>query len=148
LRLAAGLLAALLAATPAAAGGPPHCAPLPLWGDGRHDDTLALNAWLHGETVRWADTGGPIGAEIDGRVFVLSGPVYVEAGTGRTLTHFRMFWPRTGERLQGGTIAAGDDPDAPPRVSSVAKTGGDPGEGVPFEGAVAKPRPPAECFIS
>ena len=147
IRLAAGL-AALLAAVPAAAGAPPRCTPLSLWGDGRHDDTLALNAWLRGEPVRWADTGREVGAEIDGRRFLLSGPIYVESGSGRRLTDFDMVWPRTGERLRGGTIAAGDDPDAPARVKGLAKTGGDPGEGVPFKAPAAKPQPPGECFIS
>jgi hypothetical protein len=148
LRLAVGLAVALLAA-PAAAGTAANCTPLTLWGDGRHDDTLALNAWLRGEPVHWAATGRPVGAEITGGHFLLSAPIYVESGTGRRLVGFRMTWPRTGEQLQGGTIAAGDDPDAPPRVSGLDKKGGDAGEGKPFDDSAADaPKPPPSCFIS
>src|SRR3954471_8007269 len=35
-----------------------------LWGDGEHDDTAALNAWFRGETVVWAQSHEPVGAEI------------------------------------------------------------------------------------
>ena len=138
-----------LAACPAAAGTPPHCVLLVLWADGKHDDALALNAWLRGEPVHWAETGKPVGAEIDGGHFLLSAPIYVESGTGRRLSHFQMVWPRTGERLEGGTIAAGDDPDAAPQVSGIRKTGGDAGEGKPFDDrAPGAPKPPPTCFIS
>jgi hypothetical protein len=140
----AGLIATLLAV----AGPPPNCAPLSLWGDGRHDDTRALNAWLAGAPARWGDSSRPVGAEIDGGTFLLSAPIYVASGTGRQLKGFRMVWPLTGERLQGGTIATGDDPNAPPVVNGLAKTGGDPGEGVPYQGAAERPKPPTGCFIS
>ena len=145
----AALLSLTLTAAPAAAEPPPHCTPLPLWADGRHDDTLALNAWLRGDPVHWADTGKAVGAEIDGGRFLLSAPIYVESGTGRRLVHFSMVWPRTGEHMTGGTIAAGDDPDAAPQVSGVSKSGGDPGEGKPFDDhATGAPKPPPTCFIS
>src|SRR5690242_12035978 len=52
--------------------------PVVLWGDGRHDDTAALNAWLKGHDAIWADLGTPVGAAIGSRSFRLSSAVYVE----------------------------------------------------------------------
>ena len=78
-----------------------------LWGDGRHDDTHALNAWLRGEDAIWADSGAAVGAVISGRTFRLSAAVYVRAGTGRVLETFRLLWPERGETVSGGTIRAG-----------------------------------------
>ena len=111
------------------------CARIPvmLWGDGKHDDTAALNAWLQGRDAIWADTGEAIGAAITGRIFRLSSAIYVQAGTGRVLRDFRMEWPERGEVVTGGTIAAGLDPDAEPLQSAVTISGGDPGEGVPYD---------------
>src|SRR5215217_8650321 len=68
-----------------------------LWGDGRHDDTVALNAWLRGEEAVWADTGRSVGAAIAGRSFRLSSAVYVIGGTGRALQDFRLLFPERGE---------------------------------------------------
>jgi hypothetical protein len=112
-----------------------HCERIPvlLWGDGRHDDTSALNAWLRGADAVWADTGRPVGPTISGRAFRLSEAVYVRAGTGRALHDFRMEWPERGEIVTGGAIRAGADPDGEPVLSGVSIVGGDPGEGVPFE---------------
>ena len=64
--LAATLLATLLALSAASAEEPSKCAAAPhlLWGDGEHDDTAALNAWFRGESVIWAQTHEPVGAEI------------------------------------------------------------------------------------
>lgn len=104
-----------------------------LWGDGRHDDSAALNAWLRGADVIWADSGEPVGAAIAGRSFRLSAAVYVTGGTGRRLENFRMLWPERGETVTGGTILAGTDPDGAPILSGVTIEGGDPGEGIPFE---------------
>jgi hypothetical protein len=104
-----------------------------LWGDGRHDDTFALNAWLRGEDAIWADSGAPVGATISGRSFRLTAAIYVRAGSGRTLHEFRMEWPERGEVVSGGTILAGDDPDSEPVMSGINIVGGDAGEGVPFE---------------
>jgi hypothetical protein len=137
------LLAALLAAAalaPARAA-PQHCVPaaVVLWGDGRHDDTRALNAWLRGKPALWGDSGAPVGAAIAGRTFRLTSAIYVRAGTGRRLHDFRLFWPRRGERVSGGTIAAGNNPDVAPVLSGVRVTGGDPGEGKPFETPDAPP---------
>ncbi|MGD9615401.1 MAG: hypothetical protein AB7H90_21060 [Alphaproteobacteria bacterium] len=133
--VAALLAAAAYGAALAADAAPQDCIKVPvvLWGDGRHDDTAALNAWLRGRDAIWADTGDPVGAAIGGRRFRLSSAIYVHAGTGRVLRDFRMEWPERGEVVTGGTIAAGDDPDSPPLQSGVTITGGDPGEGVPFE---------------
>jgi hypothetical protein len=62
--LAAGLLTALIAVSPAWAEDQSTCATAPpvLWGDGEHDDTAALNAWFRGETVLWAQTHEAVGS--------------------------------------------------------------------------------------
>jgi hypothetical protein len=152
------LVAALLAATACLAALPAPAAtqdctrvPVVLWGDGRHDDTAALNAWLRGRDAIWADGGNPVGAAISGRSFRLSSAIYVNAGTGRVLRDFRMEWPERGEIVTGGTIAAGHDPDAAPLQSGVTIIGGDPGEGVPFDVPDREPdqaRSDASCAIS
>ena len=64
-----------------------------LWGDGRHDDAVALNAWLLGEDAVWADTGKSVGAAIAGRSFRLASAIYVIGGTGRSLSDFRLLFP-------------------------------------------------------
>jgi hypothetical protein len=125
--------------------------PVVLWGDGRHDDTAALNAWLRGHDAIWADAGTPVGATIGGRHFRLSSAIYVQAGTGRILRDFRLEWPERGEVVTGGTIAAGADPDAAPLQSGVTISGGDPGDGVPFDAPDAEPEHAgrdASCAIS
>jgi hypothetical protein len=135
-RLVAVLLAlAAPVQTVPADAAPQDCVHIPvmLWGDGRHDDTAALNAWLRGRDAIWADSGAAVGAMITGRRFRLSAAIYVEAGTGRTLRDFRLEWPERGEIVSGGTLAAGDDPTAAPLQSGVTIVGGDPGEGVPFD---------------
>src|SRR3954449_3614587 len=111
------LVVPLLAATAYVAVLPAHAAtqdctkvPVVLWGDGRHDDTAALNAWLRGRDASWADAGTPVGAAISGRRFRLSSAIYVQAGTGRMLRDFRLEWPERGEVVTGGMIAAGADP--------------------------------------
>ena len=104
-----------------------------LWGDGKHDDTAALNAWLRGADAVWGDSGKPVGPTIIGRSFRLSSAIYVRAGTGRTIRDFRMEWPERGEIVSGGMIEAGADPDTAPVLSAVSIVGGDPGEGIPFE---------------
>jgi hypothetical protein len=122
-----------------------------LWGDGQHDDTAALNAWLRGDDLVWAETGDPVGEAIAGRVFRLSSAIYVPGGTGRRLDSFRLVWPERGETVTGGSVRAGDDPDAAPLVSGVAIVGGDPGEGVPLETPDIAPkdrRDPARCAVS
>jgi hypothetical protein len=131
---------ACIAALPVQAA-PLDCAKVPvvLWGDGRHDDTAALNAWLRGHDAIWADAGTPVGAAIGGRHFRLSSAIYVQAGTGRVLREFRLEWPERGEIVTGGTIAAGGDPDAAPLQSGVTISGGDPGEGVPFDAPDREP---------
>ena len=129
------------------------CARIPvmLWGDGKHDDTAALNAWLQGRDAIWADTGEAIGAAITGRNFRLSSAIYVQAGTGRVLRDFRLEWPERSEIVSGGTITAGDDPDAAPVQSGVTITGGDPSEGVPFDAPDHEPDQAireASCAVS
>jgi hypothetical protein len=128
-------MAAAFASPPARAAQPQHCvrADIVLWGDGRHDDTAALNAWLRGADAIWATSGEPVGASIAGHSFRLLGPVYVAGGTGRRLDDFRMVWPERGETVSGGTILSGGDPQQAPIASGVSIVGGDPGEGKPFE---------------
>ncbi len=141
LRLAALLLAAALGSPPIGAAESPKCIGehLVLWGDGRHDDTAALNAWFAGETVVWGETHQPVGAEIAGHDFLLSSTIYVPGGTGRRLEGFQMMWPYRGERVSGGAIVSGSDPDQPPVTSGLAKVNSDPDEGVPYDAASPQP---------
>ena len=153
---AAVLLAgAGLLALPADAGAAAtqDCVPVEnvLWGDGQHDDTKALNAWLNGESAIWADSGAPVGAAISGRSFRLSAAIYVRAGTGRSLAAFRFHWPDRGETVSGGTIEAGSNPDRAPAATDVSISGGDAGEGKPFDAPPAtdaKRDPEASCATS
>ncbi len=120
-----------------------------LWGDGEHDDTAALNAWFRGDRVVWARTGRPVGPQIGGsqsgeaglggRVFRLTGPVYIPSGTGRRIEQFEFVWPQRRERVSGGTIMAGADPAKPPVATNLVKIGTRPGEGVPFKTPDPKP---------
>ena len=147
------LSALVLSFAEPAAGEAPQCArgDMVLWGDGRHDDTAALNAWLRGDALVWAETGEPVGAVIADRTFRLSAAVYAVGGTGRTLQRFRLIWPERGETVSGGTVMSADDPDAAPVVSGVTITGGDPGEGVPFDSPDIVPTArsdPARCATS
>jgi hypothetical protein len=152
-RLAAGLLAALIAGSPALADDPSKCAAAPpvLWGDGTHDDTAALNAWFRGETVLWAQTQEPVGSEIADRDFLLSSTVYIHGGTGRRMERFRMHWPWRDEVVSGGTIAAGNDPDGEPVADGISKVNADPDEGVPYDGPKLEPHEngiPRHCLTS
>ena len=122
-----------------------------LWGDGRHDDTIALNAWFKGEDAVWGDSGKSVGAAIAGRSFRLSSAIYVIGGTGRSLSDFRLVFPERGEVVIGGIVRAGDDADQPPVSSGVTITGGDSGEGIPFDTPNPKParaEDKAACPIS
>jgi len=122
-----------------------------LWGDGMHDDTAALNAWFQGETVAWAETREPVGDAIDGRTFLLSNEILVPAGSGRSLTHFRMVWPHRPETVTGDALHTGADPDKAPAAANVNIVGGDPGEGVAFEAPDPDPRGAtrrSNCLVS
>jgi hypothetical protein len=135
------------------AAEPQHCvaAEIVLWGDGRHDDSAALNAWFHGADAVWAENGEPVGESIAGHSFRLSAAVYVTGGTGRRLDDFRLLWPERGETVAGGTIRSGTDLDAAPVISGISITGGDPGEGIPFEAPDPAPAgrdKEASCGIS
>ena len=152
-KVSAFLFAAFLALSPAFAGEPARCArgDMMLWGDGQHDDTAALNAWLRGDNLVWATTGEPVGKTIAGHTFRLSSVIYAPGGTGRRLDGFRLIWPERGEIVTGGSVRSGDDPDAPPVVTGVEITGGDPGEGVPLETPDITPADrsnPARCAVS
>jgi hypothetical protein len=145
-RIAACLVAAMPALSPAWAAEGSKCAaaPLALWGDGRHNDTAALNAWFRGDNVVWAQNGRAVGSEIDGsptgdRVFRLVGPIYIPSGTGRRIERFQLIWPERKERVSGGTIVAGLDPAKPPVATNLTKIGSRPDEGVPFETPDPKP---------
>jgi hypothetical protein len=150
--LAIAVIAALSFA-PAGYAEPQHCARagIVLWGDGRHDDSAALNAWFGGDAAIWGESGEPVGAAIAGRSFRLSAPLYVSGGTGRRLEDFRMLWPERGEIVSGGSIVSGSDPDKAPIVSGISVIGGDPGEGTPFEAPEPVPAgrdARASCAIS
>lgn len=152
-RLAASLIVAAALSIPAVAAEPQHCVPadIVLWGDGRHDDTTALDAWFHGAAAIWGDSGEPVGGDIAGRSFRLSAAVYVPGGTGRSLRNFHMLWPERGESVTGGAIMTGDDPDRAPIASGIDIVGGDPGEGKPFETPDLLPTrrdPEASCATS
>ena len=149
------LFAALFALLqcPALAAEAPQCArgDIVLWGDGKHDDTAALNAWLRGDNLLWAATADPVGDTIADHVFRLSSAIFVPGGTGRRLERFRLIWPERGETVSGGSVRSGVDPDQPPVVSGVAITGGDPDEGVPLETPDITPadrRDPSRCATS
>jgi hypothetical protein len=151
--LAAGLLAALIAVSPAGAEDQSTCAaaPLVLWGDGGHDDTAALNAWFRGETVLWAQTHQTVGSEIADRHFLLSSTVYIHSGTGRKMERFQMVWPQRNEIVTGGTIAAGNDPEGQPVADGITKVNSDPDEGVPYDGPKLEPHEhgiPRHCLTS
>jgi hypothetical protein len=151
--IAAGLLAALMAVSPAAAEEPSDCAAAPpvLWGDGQHDDTAALNAWFRGETVVWAQNHVMIGSEITDRSFLLSATVYVHGGTGRKMERFQMLWPHRNEVVSGGTILTGSDPQEPPTAEGITKINADPDEGVPYDGPALEPHEhgiPKHCLAS
>jgi hypothetical protein len=154
IRLAAVLVGALLALSPAAAEEKSNCAaaPLVLWGDGEHDDTAALNAWFRGDPVVWGETHQSVGAEIADRTFLLSAAVYVSSGTGRKLERFKMVWPAPrNEQVSGGTILSGDDPKQPPVAEGITKINADPDEGVPYEAPGGEPREhgvPRHCLTS
>ncbi len=113
--VAACLLFLAFGRPPALAAEKPDCevAGLALWGDGKHDDTKALNAWFKGGRVVWAQTGRAIGPEIIGHDFLLSSTVFVPSGTDRRFERFQMIWPARKERISGGTILTGNDPDKP-----------------------------------
>jgi hypothetical protein len=151
--LATTLFAALLALSSAEAEEQSKCSAAPhlLWGDGEHDDTAALNAWFRGETVIWAQSHEPIGAEIADRTFLLSSTVYVSGGTGRRLEHFRMVWPERKETVSGGTLLSGSDPDKPPIAENITTVGADPDEGVPYKTPDPEPLDhgiPRHCLTS
>src|SRR5260370_1174377 len=114
---------------------PQRCvaADIMLWGDGKHDDSAALNAWLRGDEAICATSGEPVGASIAGHSFHLSAAVYIPGGTERRLEDFRMVWPERGETVSGGTILSGSDSEKAPVLSGLSILGGDPGEGIPFE---------------
>jgi hypothetical protein len=148
--VAIALLAFAAAAATAGAAERQECV-LTLWGDGRHDDTKALNAWFKGDPVVWAENGRLVAATITGHDFLLTSTVYIPSGTGRRLEQFQMFWPARKERVSGGTIFAGDDPDKPAVVAGIVKTGAGPGEGVPYPAPPSKPgsrATPASCLVS
>jgi hypothetical protein len=152
--LALLMMAAALCATPSwAQADQGRCARTQniLWGDGTHDDTVALNAWLKGEDAVWGDTGRSVGSAIAGHTFRLSSAIYVVGGTGRSLSDFRLLFPERGEVVTGGTVRAGADPDQPPVSSGVTIRGGDPGEGVAFDAPDPQPvraEDKAACPIS
>jgi hypothetical protein len=124
--VAVSLLFLAFAGPPAPAADKPDCevAGLALWGDGKHDDTRALNAWFRGDRVVWAQTG--------------------------RFERFQMIWPARKERISGGTILTGDDPDKPAVQVGIVKIGAGPEEGVPYAAPAPKPGTrelPQSCLL-
>jgi hypothetical protein len=141
LRLALFLLIVMAALPPAWAADSSKCGAtlFVLWGDGRHDDTAALNAWFRGDPVVWGQTGRSIGPRIADHMFRLTAPIYIPSGTGRRIEHFEFFWPERKEVVAGGTIVSGNDPDQPPVATGLTKIGTGPNEGVPYPSKTPKP---------
>ena len=99
----------------------------------------------------WAQTHGPVGAEIADRSFLLTSTVYVSGGTGRRLERFRMIWPWRNEVVSGGAIVTGNDPQQEPSTEGITMVGADPDEGVPYEGPATEPLDhgvPRHCLTS
>jgi hypothetical protein len=122
-----------------------------LWGDGRHDDTAALNAWFRGDDVIWGQTGRSVGTQIAGGVFRLSSAIYIPSGRSRSIARFQFVWPSRKELVSGGTIVSGADPDQPPVATGLTKIGAGPNEGVPYPSKTPKPGAPdshADCLVS
>lgn len=122
-----------------------------LWGDGRHDDTAALNAWFRGDAVIWGETGRNVGPQIVGKIFRLTAAVSISSGTGRSIAHFQFVWPARRELVSGGTIVAGNDPNQPPVATGLTKIGAGPNEGVPFASDTPKPAAHddrSDCLVS
>lgn len=122
-----------------------------LWGDGAHDDTMALNAWFRGDPAIWGQTGRSVGAQISGRVFRLTSPIYISSGTERSIEHFQFLWPDRREVVAGGTIVTGADPNRPPLATGITKIGAGPNEGVPFPSDPPKPAASensTDCLVS
>jgi hypothetical protein len=147
------LLASVIVGSAASAADRSKCTmiPLVLWGDGKHDDTRALNAWFRGDPAVWAQTGEPVGAQITGQVFRLKGAVLIPSGTGRSIERFELVWPERGERVTGGSIRAGNNHDKPPVASGVVKIGAGPNEGVPYPTPDPKPADhhnDTDCLVS
>ena len=152
LRLALPLLIAMAALPPAWAADSSKCGAtlFVLWGDGRHDDTVALNAWFRGDPVVWGQTGRSIGPQIADHVFKLTAPIYIPSGAGRRIEHFEFFWPERKEVVAGGAIVSGVDPNQPPVASGLTKIGAGPNEGVPYPSKTPKPATAdrTDCLIS
>jgi hypothetical protein len=152
-RLATLLLIALSTAPSVSAADNSKCGAklLVLWGDGKHDDSAALNAWFRGDSVVWGQNGARIGAQISGQVFRLTSPIYISSGTSRSIEHFRFLWPERGEVVSGGAIVTGADPDKPPVATGIAKIGAGPNEGIPFPSDTPKPAASdnrTDCLVS
>jgi len=153
LRFAVFLLAAMAALSPAWAADNSKCGArlFVLWGDGKHDDTAALNAWFRGDAVIWGETGRNVGPQIADHAFRLSSPIYIPSGTGRSIAQFQFVWPDRNELVSGGTIVAGADPNRPPIATGLTKIGAGPNEGVPYPSATPKPAAAdnrTDCLVS
>ena len=147
------LLVAVALASPSWAADSSKCGAklLVLWGDGKHDDTVALNAWFRGDPVMWGQTGRSVGSQITDHLFRLSSAVYIPSGTGRSIQHFQFIWPDRKELVSGGMIIAGPDANRAPIATGLTKIGAGPNEGVPF--ASKTPKPAAhddrgDCLVS
>lgn len=152
-RLAVLLLIAIATASPVRAADNSKCGAklFVLWGDGKHDDSAALNAWFRGDAVVWGPNGRGVGSQISGRVFRLTSPIYISSGTSRSIENFQFLWPERREVVSGGTIVTGADPDKPPVATGITKIGAGPNEGVPFASDTPKPAAAdnrTDCLVS
>jgi hypothetical protein len=153
LRLTALLLLALAIASPGSAADSSKCGAklFVLWGDGKHDDSAALNAWFRGDAVVWHQNGRSVGAQISGRDFRLTAPIYISSGTDRSIANFKFLWPERNEVVAGGTIVTGNDPNRPPVATGITKIGSGANEGVPFPSDTPKPAASdnrTDCLVS
>jgi hypothetical protein len=153
LRFVAYLLAALMSSSPVWAADGSKCGGklFVLWGDGKHDDTAALNAWFRGDDVMWGQTGRAVGPQISDHVFRLSTAIYIRSGAGRRIEHFQFVWPERKELVAGGTIVSGTDPNQPPVAAGLTKIGAGPNEGIPFPDLTPKPAAHddrTDCLVS
>ena len=153
LSLLAFLFAAIAALSPARGADSSKCGAklMALWGDGKHDDTAALNAWFRGDDVVWGQTGRTVGPQIADHVFRLSTAIYIHSGTSRRIAHFRFVWPERNELVSGDMIVTGADPDQPPIATGLTKIGARPYEGVPYHSPTPKPAAHddrTDCLVS
>jgi hypothetical protein len=61
-----------------------------LYGDGKHDDTEALQAWFDGDRVVYSDGAVAGGPTLANREFLISGPITLRGNAERHFTYNRV----------------------------------------------------------